>query len=179
MMLLGTVRSKIEGTENNYLFAGKQFDRDLGQYYLRQRYYNAESGEFTRGLNFKLVYSLMRDGSNLSSSRRTIDRPSCWRPRLMPSSIQLVTTSITTPFSLPSSLSSSAWNTACSGPSSLKYKSTKPDIILACAGFSRSLAICRKHSTLTRGRSCRFIFIFAISALATGLRCPAYSHQSR
>ncbi|ACK68468.1 YD repeat protein (plasmid) [Rippkaea orientalis PCC 8801] len=34
--------------ENNYLFAGEQFDENLGEYYLRQRYYNQEVGRFTR-----------------------------------------------------------------------------------------------------------------------------------
>ncbi|MEG4367187.1 RHS repeat-associated core domain-containing protein, partial [Microcoleus sp. C2C3] len=34
--------------ENDYLFAGEQFDEDLEQYYLRQRYYNQNSGRFTR-----------------------------------------------------------------------------------------------------------------------------------
>ena len=35
-------------TKNDYLFAGEQFDGGLGQYYLRQRYYNQNSGRFTR-----------------------------------------------------------------------------------------------------------------------------------
>ncbi|MBP0011370.1 RHS repeat-associated core domain-containing protein [Roseofilum sp. Belize Diploria] len=35
-------------SENNYLFAGEQFDEALGQYYLRQRYYDASTGRFTR-----------------------------------------------------------------------------------------------------------------------------------
>ncbi|NET90545.1 MAG: RHS repeat-associated core domain-containing protein [Kamptonema sp. SIO1D9] len=34
--------------ENDYLFAGEQFDRELGQYYLRDRYYDAGVGRFTR-----------------------------------------------------------------------------------------------------------------------------------
>jgi len=33
-------------SENNYLFAGEQFDETLGQYYLRERYYSAETGRF-------------------------------------------------------------------------------------------------------------------------------------
>ena len=33
---------------NNYLFAGEQFDGELGQYYLRQRYYDSRNGQFTR-----------------------------------------------------------------------------------------------------------------------------------
>ncbi|MCC3595807.1 MULTISPECIES: putative Ig domain-containing protein [unclassified Microcoleus] len=36
------------GTKNDYLFAGEQFDSNLDQYYLRQRYYNQNSGRFTR-----------------------------------------------------------------------------------------------------------------------------------
>jgi RHS repeat-associated protein len=35
-------------TANNYRFAGEQFDPNLDQYYLRQRYYNQNSGRFTR-----------------------------------------------------------------------------------------------------------------------------------
>ena len=34
--------------ENNYLFAGEQYDENLEQYYLRQRYYDADIGRFTR-----------------------------------------------------------------------------------------------------------------------------------
>ena len=34
--------------ENDYLFAGEQFDGDLGQYYLRQRFYDQNVGRFTR-----------------------------------------------------------------------------------------------------------------------------------
>ena len=33
---------------NDYLFAGEQFDEGLGQYYLRQRYYDPATGRFTR-----------------------------------------------------------------------------------------------------------------------------------
>ena len=36
------------GTENDYLFAGEQFDKRLGQYYLRQRFYDSATGRFTR-----------------------------------------------------------------------------------------------------------------------------------
>lgn len=42
---------KIDGTgnvANNYLFAGEQYDSNLGDYYLRQRYYSTETGRFTR-----------------------------------------------------------------------------------------------------------------------------------
>ncbi|MEX0271448.1 RHS repeat-associated core domain-containing protein [Leptolyngbyaceae cyanobacterium UHCC 1019] len=34
--------------DNKYLFAGEQFDSNLGDYYLRQRYYDTDSGRFTR-----------------------------------------------------------------------------------------------------------------------------------
>ncbi|MGD2184438.1 RHS repeat-associated core domain-containing protein [Lusitaniella coriacea] len=40
--------SEVGDTENDYLFAGEQFDGTLGQYYLRQRYYDPSSGRFTR-----------------------------------------------------------------------------------------------------------------------------------
>ena len=33
---------------NKYLFAGEQFDSSLGDYYLRQRYYDTSAGRFTR-----------------------------------------------------------------------------------------------------------------------------------
>jgi RHS repeat-associated protein len=33
---------------NSYLFTGEQFDANLDDYYLRQRYYNTSSGRFTR-----------------------------------------------------------------------------------------------------------------------------------
>jgi RHS repeat-associated protein len=35
-------------TQNKYLFAGEQCDAGLGDYYLRQRFYDASSGRFTR-----------------------------------------------------------------------------------------------------------------------------------
>jgi RHS repeat-associated protein len=35
-------------TENSYRFAGEQWDETLGQYYLRQRYYDPTTGRFTR-----------------------------------------------------------------------------------------------------------------------------------
>ena len=44
----GNLISSTGGTENDYLFAGEQFDERLGQYYLRQRYYDAATGRFTR-----------------------------------------------------------------------------------------------------------------------------------
>ncbi|MEO1211793.1 MAG: RHS repeat-associated core domain-containing protein, partial [Cyanobacteria bacterium J06638_20] len=36
------------GTENSYQFAGEQFDENLDNYYLRQRFYDQETGRFTR-----------------------------------------------------------------------------------------------------------------------------------
>jgi RHS repeat-associated protein len=47
---------KIGGTgdiANKYLFAGEQYDSNLGDYYLRARYYNADSGRFTRRDDFE------------------------------------------------------------------------------------------------------------------------------
>jgi RHS repeat-associated protein len=35
-----------QGTTNNYLYCGQQFDSDLGFYYLRARYYKPDSGRF-------------------------------------------------------------------------------------------------------------------------------------
>lgn len=43
--------TKIDGTgavDNKYLFAGEQYDSNLGDYYLRQRYYDTSTGRFTR-----------------------------------------------------------------------------------------------------------------------------------
>jgi RHS repeat-associated protein len=34
--------------ENKYLFVGEQFDPALGDYYLRDRFYDTDSGRFTR-----------------------------------------------------------------------------------------------------------------------------------
>jgi RHS repeat-associated protein len=44
----GNLIASAGATANNYLFAGEQFDSNLDQYYLRQRYYNQNSGRFTR-----------------------------------------------------------------------------------------------------------------------------------
>lgn len=44
----GEVTSKTGNTDNNYLYAGEQFDRSLNQYYLRARYYNQGIGRFTQ-----------------------------------------------------------------------------------------------------------------------------------
>jgi RHS repeat-associated protein len=44
----GNLIASTANIENDYLFAGEQFDGDLGQYYLRDRYYNPSVGRFTR-----------------------------------------------------------------------------------------------------------------------------------
>jgi large repetitive protein len=44
----GNAIASVGGTANNYLFAGEQFDPNLGDYYLRQRYYDTDTGRFTR-----------------------------------------------------------------------------------------------------------------------------------
>ena len=44
----GNLIASAGGTANNYRFAGEQFDPNLGDYYLRQRYYNPGVGRFTR-----------------------------------------------------------------------------------------------------------------------------------
>ena len=44
----GNLTDSVENSENDYLFAGEQFDENLDQYYLRQRYYNPSIGRFTR-----------------------------------------------------------------------------------------------------------------------------------
>jgi RHS repeat-associated protein len=40
-------------TSNSYLFAGEQYDSNLDQYYLRQRFYDAGTGRFTRKDTFE------------------------------------------------------------------------------------------------------------------------------
>ena len=40
-------------TENSYRFAGEQFDETLGDYYLRDRFYDPSSGRFTRRDSFE------------------------------------------------------------------------------------------------------------------------------
>ena len=42
----GNSFTKVGTTPNNYLYRGEQYDPDLGLYYLRARYYNAETGRF-------------------------------------------------------------------------------------------------------------------------------------
>ncbi|MFB8796567.1 MAG: RHS repeat-associated core domain-containing protein, partial [Microcoleus sp.] len=44
----GNLIASAGATTNNYLFAGEQLDPNLGDYYLRQRYYNPGVGRFTR-----------------------------------------------------------------------------------------------------------------------------------
>jgi RHS repeat-associated protein len=44
----GELLNSSGGSENNYLFAGEQFDPVLGDYYNRARYYDPESGRFTK-----------------------------------------------------------------------------------------------------------------------------------
>jgi RHS repeat-associated protein len=43
----GNTLSSSGTTTNNYLYTGEQFDRNLGEYYLRARYYNPSEGRFT------------------------------------------------------------------------------------------------------------------------------------
>ncbi|NER08001.1 MAG: RHS repeat-associated core domain-containing protein, partial [Okeania sp. SIO3C4] len=44
----GELTGESGDVENSYLFAGEQFDGELEQYYLRDRYYDAGVGRFTR-----------------------------------------------------------------------------------------------------------------------------------
>lgn len=44
----GNLISSTGSTTNNYRFAGEQFDPNLGEYYLRQRFYDQSTGRFTR-----------------------------------------------------------------------------------------------------------------------------------
>jgi RHS repeat-associated protein len=44
----GQLSKTVGQTQNNYLFAGEQWDKNLEEYYLRQRYYQPETGRFTR-----------------------------------------------------------------------------------------------------------------------------------
>jgi RHS repeat-associated protein len=43
----GNTLSSSGTTTNNYLYTGEQFDKNLGEYYLRARYYNSSQGRFT------------------------------------------------------------------------------------------------------------------------------------
>jgi RHS repeat-associated protein len=42
----GTLKNETGETENQYLFAGEQWHKNLNEYYLRQRSYNVETGRF-------------------------------------------------------------------------------------------------------------------------------------
>lgn len=44
----GEQLNSTSSVDNKYLFAGEQFDENLGDYYLRQRYYDTETGRFTK-----------------------------------------------------------------------------------------------------------------------------------
>lgn len=44
----GNLINEFGTTQNNYLFAGEQWDSNVKEYYLRQRYYQPETGRFTR-----------------------------------------------------------------------------------------------------------------------------------
>jgi RHS repeat-associated protein len=45
----GTLENMADRTNNNYLFAGEQWDQNLEEYYLRQRYYDSWIGRFASG----------------------------------------------------------------------------------------------------------------------------------
>jgi len=49
----GNLLTATGSVENNYLFAGEQFDPLLGNYYLRARFYDPETGRFTERDLFK------------------------------------------------------------------------------------------------------------------------------
>ncbi len=44
----GNILSSSGSTQNSYLYTGEQFDNNVGQYYLRDRYYSQGVGRFTR-----------------------------------------------------------------------------------------------------------------------------------
>jgi RHS repeat-associated protein len=49
----GNILSSSGTTLNSYLYTGEQFDKNLGQYYLRDRYYSQGVGRFTRSDKFE------------------------------------------------------------------------------------------------------------------------------
>lgn len=49
----GRILKSTGTTQNNYLYAGEQFDRDLNQYYLRDRYYGTDIGRFSQRDRFE------------------------------------------------------------------------------------------------------------------------------
>jgi RHS repeat-associated protein len=51
--VFGELLNSSNSTKNSYLFAGEQFDTALGNYYLRDRFYDAGSGRFTRRDNYQ------------------------------------------------------------------------------------------------------------------------------
>jgi RHS repeat-associated protein len=53
----GNILSSSGQTTNNYLYTGEQFDRNLGEYYLRARYYNPSAGRFVSRDPFEGVLS--------------------------------------------------------------------------------------------------------------------------
>jgi len=44
----GELLNRMGETDNSYLYTGEQYDPNMGQYYLRARYYNQEVGRFTQ-----------------------------------------------------------------------------------------------------------------------------------
>jgi RHS repeat-associated protein len=49
----GNILSSVGTTQNSYLYTGEQFDKNLGQYYLRDRYYSQSVGRFTRSDSYQ------------------------------------------------------------------------------------------------------------------------------
>jgi RHS repeat-associated protein len=49
----GTIIERTGNTDNNYLYAGEQFDSDLGFYYNRARYLNVSTGRFISQDNYE------------------------------------------------------------------------------------------------------------------------------
>jgi RHS repeat-associated protein len=49
----GNLLNSSGSTSNNYRFTGEQFDPNLGDYYLRDRYYGTDIGRFTRADTFE------------------------------------------------------------------------------------------------------------------------------
>jgi RHS repeat-associated protein len=49
----GNLLNSSGSTSNNYRFTGEQFDPNLGDYYLRDRYYGTDIGRFTRADTFQ------------------------------------------------------------------------------------------------------------------------------
>jgi RHS repeat-associated protein len=49
----GTLLNSSGTTSNNYKFTGEQFDPNLGDYYLRDRYYSTDTGRFARADSYE------------------------------------------------------------------------------------------------------------------------------